>query len=62
MTVGLLGFGGVGADRAADTALGRDSGAAGGRYSKSIMAALMAVYVGVCVKSFIDARRKRVNA
>ena len=30
--------------------------------SKSIMAALMAVYVAMCVKSFIDARRKRANA
>ena len=30
--------------------------------SKSIMAALMAVYVGMCVKSFIDARRRRAAA
>ena len=30
--------------------------------SKSIMAVLMAVYVGLCVKSFIDARRRRVSA
>ena len=30
--------------------------------AQSIMAALMAVYVGMCVKSFIDARRKRVTA
>jgi fluoride ion exporter CrcB/FEX len=30
--------------------------------SKSIMAALMAVYVAMCVKSFIDARRKRAGA
>jgi fluoride ion exporter CrcB/FEX len=27
--------------------------------SKSIMAVLMAIYVGMCVKSFIDARRRR---
>ena len=30
--------------------------------SKSIMAVLMAVYVGMCVKSFIDARRRRAGA
>jgi fluoride ion exporter CrcB/FEX len=30
--------------------------------SKSIMAALMAVYVAMCVKSFIDARRRRASA
>jgi fluoride ion exporter CrcB/FEX len=30
--------------------------------SKSIMAVLMAVYVGMCVKSFIDARRRRTGA
>jgi fluoride ion exporter CrcB/FEX len=30
--------------------------------SKSIMAALMAVYVAMCVKSFIDARRRRAGA
>ena len=30
--------------------------------SKSIMAVLMAIYVGMCVKSFIDARRKRASA
>jgi hypothetical protein len=28
-------------------------------WSKSIMAVLMAVYVAMCVKSFIDARRRR---
>ena len=30
--------------------------------TQSIMAVLMAVYVGMCVKSFIDARRKRAGA
>jgi fluoride ion exporter CrcB/FEX len=30
--------------------------------SKSIMAVLMAVYVAMCVKSFIDARRRRAAA
>lgn len=30
--------------------------------AKSIMAGLMAVYVALCVKSFIDARRRRASA
>jgi fluoride ion exporter CrcB/FEX len=30
--------------------------------SKSIMAVLMAIYVALCVKSFIDARRRRAVA
>ena len=30
--------------------------------SKSIMAVLMVIYVGMCVKSFIDARRRRASA
>lgn len=30
--------------------------------SKSIMAVLMAAYVAMCVKSFIDARRRRASA
>jgi len=30
--------------------------------AQSIMAVLMAVYVGMCVKSFIDARRRRAGA
>src|SRR5690242_19281902 len=30
--------------------------------SQSVMAVLMAVYVGMCVKSFIDARRRRAGA
>ena len=30
--------------------------------AQAIMAVLMLVYVGMCVKSFIDARRKRANA
>ena len=30
--------------------------------SKSVMAALMAIFVGMCVKSFIDARRSRAGA
>ena len=30
--------------------------------SKSIMAILMAIFVGMCVKSFIDARRSRAGA
>jgi fluoride ion exporter CrcB/FEX len=30
--------------------------------AQSIMAVLMAIYVGMCVKSFIDARRRRAGA
>src|SRR5262249_10980114 len=30
--------------------------------AQSIMAVLMLIYVGLCVKSFIDARRKRAGA
>ena len=30
--------------------------------AQAIMAVLMAVYVAMCVKSFIDARKKRANA
>ena len=30
--------------------------------AQSVMAVLMAVYVGMCVKSFIDARRRRAGA
>ena len=31
-------------------------------YAQSIMAVLMAVFVGLCVKSFIEARRTRASA
>jgi glutamine synthetase adenylyltransferase len=30
--------------------------------AQSIMAVLMAIYVGMCVRSFIEARRRRVGA
>ena len=30
--------------------------------AQTIMAVLMAVYVGMCVKSFIDGRKRRANA
>ena len=30
--------------------------------AQSIMAVLMLIYVGLCVKSFIDARRRRAGA
>jgi fluoride ion exporter CrcB/FEX len=64
VTVGLLGFiGTVSGLLELPTLLsGGTVARPGAVISKSIMAALMAVYVGMCVKSFIDARRKRANA
>jgi fluoride ion exporter CrcB/FEX len=64
VTVGLLGFlGTVSGLVALPTVI---SGGTVARpaavISKSIMAVLMAVYVGMCVKSFIDARRRRAAA
>jgi fluoride ion exporter CrcB/FEX len=62
--VGLLGFLGTVSGLAQLPALlsGGQVQRPGAVVSKSIMAALMAVYVGMCVKSFIDARRKRAGA
>jgi len=64
VTVGLLGFIGTvsGLFELPTLLSGGTVARPGAVISKSIMAALMAVYVGMCVKSFIDARRKRVNA
>ncbi len=64
VTVGLLGFlGTVGGLIDLGTML---SGGQVARpmavVSKSIMAVLMAIFVGMCVKSFIDARRSRAGA
>jgi hypothetical protein len=64
VTVGLLGFlGTVGGLVDLPTVI---SGGTVARpaavISKSIMALLMLVYVGMCVKSFIDARRRRASA
>ena len=64
VTVGLLGFIGTvsGLFELPTLLSGGTVARPGAVISKSIMAALMAVYVGMCVKSFIDARRKRANA
>ena len=64
VTVGLLGFLGTVSGLLQLPALlsGGEVARPGAVVSKSIMAVLMAVYVGMCVKSFIDARRKRAGA
>jgi hypothetical protein len=61
VTVGLLGFLGTVSGLFQLPALlsGGVVQRPGAVVSKSIMAVLMAVYVAMCVKSFIDARRKR---
>ena len=63
VTVGLLGFLGTVSGLLKLPALlsGGVVERPGAVVSKSIMAALMAVYVGMCVKSFIDARRRRAG-
>src|SRR5258708_482369 len=64
VTVGLLGFLGT-ASGLADLLVmvhGGEVARPMAVVSKSIMAVLMAIYVGMCVKSFIDARRKRASA
>jgi zinc transporter ZupT len=64
VTVGLLGFLGTVSGLLKLPALlsGGVVDRPGAVVSKSIMAVLMAVYVGMCVKSFIDARRRRAEA
>ncbi len=64
VTIGLLGFLGTVSGLLQLPTLLSGGGVArpGAVVSKSIMAALMAVYVGMCVKSFIDARRRRAGA
>jgi fluoride ion exporter CrcB/FEX len=64
VTVGLLGFLGTVSGLVDLPALisGGTVARPGAVISKSIMAVLMAVYVGMCVKSFIDARRSRAAA
>ena len=61
VTVGLLGFLGTvsGLFQLPTLLSGGAVQRPGAVVSKSIMAVLMAVYVAMCVKSFIDARRKR---
>jgi O-antigen/teichoic acid export membrane protein len=58
VTVGLLGFLGTVFTMISRGALEKPAAL----ISQSIMAVLMAVYVGMCVKSFIDARRRRAGA
>src|SRR5262245_11872206 len=64
VVVGLLGF--LGTMNGLPDLLKMLSGEAVARpaavVSKSIMAVLMAVFVAMCVKSFIDARRTRTQA
>jgi hypothetical protein len=64
VTVGLLGFLGTvtGLLQLPTLLSGGIVERPGAVVSKSIMAVLMAVYVGMCVKSFIDARRRRAGA
>jgi fluoride ion exporter CrcB/FEX len=64
VTVGLLGFLGTvsGLFQLPTLLSGGVVERPGAVVSKSIMAVLMAVYVGMCVKSFIDARRRRAGA
>jgi fluoride ion exporter CrcB/FEX len=64
VTVGLLGFLGTvsGLFELPTLLSGGVVARPGAVVSKSIMAVLMAVYVAMCVKSFIDARRRRAGA
>ncbi len=69
VTVGLLGFLGMGFLGTITGLLKLFTMLAGGEVARptavvaqSIMAILMLVYVGMCVKSFIDARRRRAGA
>ena len=64
VTVGLLGFLGTvsGLFQLPTLLSGGVVERPGAVIPKSIMAVLMAIYVGMCVKSFIDARRRRAGA
>jgi len=64
VTIGLLGFLGTvsGLLQLPTLLSGGVVERPGAVVSKSIMAVLMAIYVGMCVKSFIDARRRRAGA
>jgi len=64
VTVGLLGFLGTvsGLFQLPTLLSGGVVERPGAVVSKSVMAVLMAIYVGMCVKSFIDARRRRAGA
>jgi O-antigen/teichoic acid export membrane protein len=58
VTIGLLGFIGDVATLISRGSIEKQAAL----IAQSIMAVLMAVYVAMCVKSFIDARRKRTGA
>src|SRR5579859_6059789 len=64
VTVGLLGFLGTvsGLIKLPTLLSGGEVARPAAVVAQSIMAVLMAVYVGMCVKSFIDARRRRAGA
>ena len=64
VTVGLLGFLGSvsGLFKLPALLSGGDVARPAAVISQSIMAILMAIFVGMCVKSFIDARRSRAGA
>jgi fluoride ion exporter CrcB/FEX len=64
VTVGLLGFLGTvsGLVKLATLLSGGQVERPAAVWAQSIMAVLMAVYVAMCVKSFIDARRRRAGA
>lgn len=61
VTVGLLGFLGTvpGLVKLPTLLFGGEVQRPAAVIAKSIMAVLMAIYVAMCVKSFIDARRRR---
>jgi fluoride ion exporter CrcB/FEX len=64
VTIGLLGFLGTvsGLVKLPTLLSGGEVARPAAVIAQSIMAVLMAVYVGMCVKSFIDARRRRAGA
>ena len=64
VTVGLLGFLGTvpGLLKIGALLSGGEVARPAAVIAQSIMAVLMAVYVAMCVKSFIDARKKRASA
>ena len=64
VTVGLLGFLGTitGLLKLFTMLAGGEVARPTAVVAQSIMAILMLVYVGMCVKSFIDARRRRAGA
>jgi len=64
VTIGLLGFLGTvsGLTQLGGLLAGGEVAQPMAVYSKSAMAILMLIYVAMCVKSFIDARKRRAGA